>query len=70
LKEWKASDSQTKRKEIDDKICKLAKREKELFKLAKRQQRDSVKLIHEKSTLSFELADLYNELYHIKRKKR
>ncbi len=69
LEEWKASDPGKKRKEIDDKLCKLAKREKELFKLSKRQRRDTIKLSDERCKLSFELGDLHNELWHIERRK-
>ncbi len=69
LKEWKDSDPGERRKEIDEKIGKLAKREKELFKLSKRQRVSGMKLHDEKCKLSFELTELHNELWHIERRK-
>lgn len=44
----------------------LSKREEEQFKLIKK-SRNSTKLIERKVELQFELSDLLNELYHIKR---
>lgn len=50
------------------KIDKLAKEEKKMFALAKKQQ-DSAKLIDEQVKLEMELSDLNNELYFIERRR-
>lgn len=56
-------------KEFVAKIDKLAKEEKRMFELAKKQQ-DSAKLIDEQVKLEMELNDLNNELYLVQRKQR
>jgi len=50
------------------KIDKLAKEEKKMFALAKK-QKDSAKLIDEQVKLEMELSDLNNELYFIERRR-
>ena len=54
-------------KKIMELIEPLADKEKKLFALAKRQTKDSSKLIDEKVKLQVELGDLNNELYWITR---
>jgi hypothetical protein len=52
-----------------DKLSQMAKKEKELFALAKYQSKNTLKLIQEKAKIQNELYDLSNELYWINQKK-
>lgn len=50
-------------------INKAIKKEKELIRIAKKQQ-NSIKLINEKVKLELELSDLNGELWHIERRNK